>query len=177
MPNHRGNRVKTAERLTTTPNGPMARGGSRRPTVSRPARIRKKSSVRVFGLPLWEIARGPDPKHGEDRGHARAIFAVGDVADGIVAVGGIARGGLTIGGISLGVLSLGGVSISLLAAVGGVAIAPLAYGGAAVGAVAIGGAALGCYAKGDSAEGLHVMSRVRKDPRAVAFFRQWLPWR
>jgi hypothetical protein len=153
----------------------MSRIEPRRQSVARPTRIRKRSTIRVFGLPLWEIARGADPKHGEDRGHARAIIAVGDVADGIVAVGGIARGGVTIGGISLGILSLGGVSVSLLAAVGGVAIAPLAYGGAAVGAVAIGGAALGCYAKGDKADGLHVVSRVRKDPKAVAFFRKWLP--
>ena len=103
--------------------------------------IRKKSRTRIFGWPLWEIASGPDLKRGERRGRARALFAVGDVADGLVAVGGIARGVVTLGGISLGLVSVGGVAISLVGALGGVAISALAsLGGVAIAPVAHGGA-------------------------------------
>lgn len=140
-----------------------------------PPTIRKRSTRTVLGLPLWEIASGPDTSNGEKRGHARAIFAVGDVADGVVAVGGIARGGLCIGGVTFGLITLGGVSLSLLAAMGGVAIAPFAFGGAAVGGVAIGGAAVGYYAKGDAATGRFAMDKKEQNPEAVRFFDRWLP--
>lgn len=142
-----------------------------------PPTIRKRSERMVMGLPLWEIASGPDKEHGEKRGHAKAIFAVGDIADGVFALGGIARGVVAVGGISVGVLTLGGVSLSLLAAMGGVAISSLAFGGVAVGGVAIGGAAVGYYAKGDSAAGVHKMCRTARDPEAVRFFRKWTPGR
>lgn len=172
----RNHRVKAVARKTTLSRA----GGSPPPARSRVARppakpptVRKRSKTRVFGLPLWEIASGPDLKHGESRGHARAVFAVGDVADGVFALGGVARGVFTIGGISLGVLSLGGVAISLLGAVGGVAIAPLAYGGAAVGGVAIGGAAVGIYAKGDTAVGRHVVE-TQKAARRLRSLRRFL---
>lgn len=140
-----------------------------------PPTIRKRSERIVMGLPLWEIASGPDPKHGEKRGHARAIFAVGDIADGVFALGGIARGFVAVGGISVGVLTLGGISLSLLAAMGGVAVSSVAFGGVAIGGVAIGGAAVGVYAKGDSAAGMHTISRRSRDPEAVRFFRQLRP--
>lgn len=141
----------------------------------KPPTIRKRSDRIVMGLPLWEIASGPDHAHGEKRGHARAIFAVGDIADGVFALGGIARGVVAIGGVSMGVLTLGGVSLSLLAAMGGVAVSSLAFGGVAVGGVAIGGAAVGVYAKGDSAAGMHKICRRTRDPEAVRFFRKWVP--
>ena len=44
--------------------------------------IRRRSSSRIFGLPLWSIALGPDPERGESRGHARGIFALGDINGG-----------------------------------------------------------------------------------------------
>lgn len=151
-----------------------------------PKCVRKRSESELFGIPLWEIATGPDPARGERRGHARAIFAIGDVATGLFALGGIARGFVCVGGISCGFLTLGGVSLSLLFAMGGVAIAPLAFGGAALGGIAIGGAAIGgvaiggagvgFYAKGASVVGVHAINDLGQDPEAVRFFSKWLPW-
>lgn len=156
---------KTTSSMSRSPaSRPAPRAGATRPPAKSPT-VRKRSRTRLFGLPLWEIASGPDRKRGESRGHARAIFAVGDVADGVFALGGVARGVFTVGGISLGVLSLGGVAISLVGAMGGVAIAPLAYGGAAVGGVAVGGAAVGIYAKGDTAIGVHVIEHPSRKRR------------
>lgn len=180
MPNTiktRSHRPKAIARKTAAPRTAgarlPARAGAARPLAKSPT-VRKRSRTRLFGLPLWEIASGPDLKRGESRGHARAIFAVGDVADGAFALGGIARGGVTIGGISLGIFSLGGVAVSLLGAMGGVAIAPLAYGGAAVGGIAVGGAAVGVYAKGDTAVGRY-LEHPRKEVRPLRSLRRW--WR
>lgn len=104
-----------------------------------PRTIRKQSARRFFGFPLWEVAKGPNPSKGERVGHARAVFAIGDVADGVVAIGGIARGVFCIGGLSFGLCSVGGISVGLAAAVGGVAVAPLALGGVALGLMSLGG--------------------------------------
>jgi hypothetical protein len=126
------------------------RGADRHPPKRRTPRtrqtLRKRSNTKFLGLPLWELARGPDPAKGEVVGHARAIIAVGDIADGVLAVGRISRGVIVVGGLSLGVFSLGGVSIGLVAALGGVAVAPLAMGGVAIGLLALGGA--GCELHG-----------------------------
>src|SRR5262249_48872537 len=54
--------------------------------------VRRQSTHKFGGLPLWAIAVGPDPDRGELRGHARAIFALGDMATGWFACGGLARG-------------------------------------------------------------------------------------
>jgi hypothetical protein len=121
---------KSPARTTNSPSRRAVRGKM----------VRKRSQTQFLGYPLWEVARGPDPAKDERMGHARAIFAVGDVADGLVAIGGISRGVISIGGISLGVFSLGGVSVGLAAALGGVAVGPLALGGIAAGAYALGGA-------------------------------------
>jgi hypothetical protein len=104
--------------------------------------IRRRSSVRLAGLPVYEIAYGPDPFGGESRGHAKGIVAVGNVATGWVAVGGHARGGLAVGGTAVGGIAVGGVSAGLIA-VGGAAAAALAVGGVAAGLWAVGGVALG----------------------------------
>lgn len=151
-----------------------------------PRGVRKRSESVYLGMPLWEIATGPDLEHGEKRGHARAIFAVGDIATGVFALGGIARGVFCIGGVTFGCFTLGGVSLSLILAFGGVAIAPIALGGAAIGGVAMGGAAVGgvaianagvgYYAKGAAAAGKFVISAMRQDLEAVRFFAQWFPW-
>jgi hypothetical protein len=130
--------------------------------------IRKRSKTQFFGLPLWEVARGPNPAKGERLGHARAIVAVGDVADGVIAVGGISRGVISIGGLSFGVCSVGGVSVGLAAALGGVAAAPLAMGGVAVGLWALGGA--GCDLHGR----LHSQSLSQSLPHLVRTLR--LAW-
>ena len=57
-----------------------------------PKGIRRRSAKQYFGLPLVDIALGPDPDRGEVRGHARGIVAIGDVANGLIAVGGVACG-------------------------------------------------------------------------------------
>ncbi len=103
--------------------------------------VRETSRVTVFGIPVWQVARGPDGARGESHGRARALFAVGDVADGIFAVGGVARGVFALGGVAIGAFALGGVSISLLAGLGGVAISGMrAMGGVAIAPRARGGA-------------------------------------
>lgn len=153
-------RVAELERKVSAGRG--FRGGS----------VRKRSATRIAGLPLYDIALGPDPAAGELRGHARGIVAVGDIATGVLALGGLARGAIAVGGLAVGLLSFGGLSIGALAAVGGLAIGAIAAGGAAVGAVAVGGGAAGYYACGGSGAGEHVVSAARRDPQAVRFFRE-----
>ncbi|HTI52399.1 MAG TPA: hypothetical protein VL475_15655 [Planctomycetaceae bacterium] len=148
--------------------------------------VRKRSETELFGLPLWEIATGPDAERGERRGHARAVFAIGDVATGVFALGGIARGIFCVGGVTVGFVALGGLSISLVFAMAGLAIAPLAFGGATIGGLAVGGAAIGYvvvagagigyYAKGAACIGAHAINEFGQDPQAVKFFADWLPW-
>lgn len=104
--------------------------------------IRKRSSIMMMGLPLYDIALGPDIDKGEIRGHAKGILAIGDIATGGVAIGGFARGIIAAGGFAMGGIAFGG------AALGGIAI-----GGAALGVIAIGGAAAGYYATGGAAYG------------------------
>lgn len=137
--------------------------------------IRRQSERTLFGLPLWAVALGPDLTRGEIRGHARAIFAVGDMATGWVAFGGLARGIIAIGGLAVGLVSLGGGAIGILIALGGGALGGIALGGAAIGLVAVGGGACGYYALGGGAVGAHTISALHQDPEAVRFFHQYLP--
>lgn len=117
--------------------------------------VRRRSQAELFGIPLWEIATGPDLARGEQRGHAKAIFAIGDIATGLFALGGIARGGFCLGGVAMGLVTFGGCSLGLLAALGGCAIGlGLSVGGLAVGYIAIGGAAIGIFSLGGLAVGL-----------------------
>jgi len=138
----------------------------------RPQRVRYRSAATIGDLPLVSIALGPDPEKGEWRGHARGVVAIGDTAMGGVAIGGLAVGGVAIGGLSLGLASLGGVALGVFLAVGGAALGGTAIGGGAVGRVAIGGGAVGEYACGGGAFGAHVVSAMRRDPEAEAFFRE-----
>jgi len=134
--------------------------------------LRKRSSLSYAGLPLYDIALGPDPARGEWRGHAKGVLAIGDMATGVVALGGLARGVVAIGGFAAGLFGLGGVSLGLLCAVGGLAVGSLALGGGAIGGTAIGGGAVGYYACGGGAFGAHVVDAMRSDPAAIEFFRQ-----
>jgi hypothetical protein len=134
--------------------------------------VRRRASWGIGNLPMWEVAVGPDLAKGESRGHAKAVFALGDVATGFVAIGGWARGVVALGGLATGLFSFGGLSIGVLVAVGGLAIGSLAFGGGAVGKVAIGGGALGEYACGGGAAGAHVITATQRDPEAEAFFRE-----
>ena len=136
--------------------------------------FRRHSAAAIAGVPLVDIAVGPDFAHGEVRGHAKGIIAIGDVATGLIAIGGVARGGVALGGIAIGVLSFGGLSLAALAAAGGLAVGGIALGGAALGGVAIGGAAGGYYACGGAAVGDHVVTATsdRSDIEAERFFRE-----
>lgn len=100
------------------------------------------------------IALGPDVARGEQRGHARAVIAVGDMATGIVALGGFARGVFAVGGLA-------------------VAIGSVAVGGGAIGGAAIGGGAAGYYACGGGAAGRYVVNATRRDPEALELFRRY----
>ena len=138
--------------------------------------VRRQSSTKLFGLPLWAVAFGPDPSRGEIRGHARGIFAFGDMATGWFAMGGLARGFVAFGGLAVGLFAFGGLAIGLLVAIGGGALGGIAFGGAAIGAVAVGGGAVGYYALGGGAAGVHTISALHQDPEAVEFFHRFLPW-
>lgn len=127
--------------------------------------IRKRSAQTLFGLPLIDIALGPDLEKGEIRGRAYGIIAIGDIARGWFALGGVASGIVAVGGVAFGVLAFGG------AAIGGVAM-----GGATIGYVAIGGAAAGYYAFGGGAFGKYVVSAMQRSQEAVEFFKHWLPF-
>lgn len=139
--------------------------------AGRSRNLRRRASWGLGRLPIYEIAIGPDLARGEIRGHAKAVFALGDIATGFVAVGGWARGIVALGGVATGLLGIGGLSIGVLGAVGGLAIGALAFGGGALGVVAVGGGAVGHYACGGGAAGDHVVSPDRRDPEAEEFFR------
>ncbi len=107
--------------------------------------VRMRSKKVFMGLPLYDVAMGPDPATGEAKGYARGIFAVGDVATGVVALGGFARGVFAFGGLAVGAFAFGGASVGLVLAMGGAAIGGIAMGGAACGIVAAGPAAATMY--------------------------------
>lgn len=127
--------------------------------------VRKQSSIRILGLPLYQIATGPDWKAGEMRGHARGIIAIGDLATGVIAIGGLARGIFALGGLAVGLVAFGG------AAIGGL----LAVGGGAVGFIALGGGAFGYYAVGGGAFGAHVLGGLRQDPEMIDMLKTVWP--
>jgi hypothetical protein len=140
-------------------------------------RIRRVSERRLLGMPLWCIARGPDPRRGEERGVAKGFFAIGDVAIGVFALGGVSIGVVSVGGISLGAFTLGGIAVGLGFAMGGVAVAltGFAFGGVAVGLAAYGGVAVGIWAKGACGAWAH---KLWEKPAAevVSFLARNLPW-
>jgi hypothetical protein len=133
--------------------------------------VRYRSAATIGDIPLLAVAMGPDLSRGEIRGHARGIVAIGDFATGLIALGGIVRGVVAIGGLALGVVSVGGLSLGMLLAVGGMTVGSVAVGGMALGGAAIGGGAAGYYACGGAARGTYVVSPVRRDPEALAFFQ------
>lgn len=117
-------------------------------TIHAPS-VRHRSSTRIGGIPLFEIAFGPRP--GEPQGHAKAWIALGDHASGVLAIGGLAQGVVAVGGLSQGLIAIGGCTLGVLAALGGVAVGTFAVGGVALGAVARGGVAVGVSARGREA--------------------------
>jgi hypothetical protein len=142
-------------------------------TLLPPIGIRRRASLSIGTLPLYDIALGSDPGRRQMRGRARGIIAIGDVAYGVVAIGGYARGIVAIGGLAAGIVSIGGLSVGLFGAVGGLAIGGFALGGAALGGVAIGGSAAGYYACGPASAGVHVATVAARAPEPAALFRQF----
>jgi hypothetical protein len=137
--------------------------------------IRRRSTKMVCGLPLYDIALGPDPEKGEIRGRACGILAIGDIAKGIVAIGGGAIGVIAFGGGALGIVAIGGGALGVVA-LGGGAIGAIAVGGCALGIVAVGGGSIGYYAHGPAAMGKYVVNLKEHSSQAVQFFRHWMPW-
>ena len=139
-----------------------------------PSRVRRRSARRIWGMPLWSIAIGPNRRKGEMFGHAKGFFAIGDVATGIFALGGTSIGVFSLGGISLGVFTVGGVAVGLGFALGGVALALLgfAFGGVAVGIAAYGGVAVGIWGKG--AAGAWVYSIWAETNGITSSLTRWL---
>lgn len=145
---------------------------------------RYTSETRVFGVPLVQIALGPD---GDERqGRARAIIAIGDVATGVLALGGITRGVIAIGGMAVGVVACGGLAVGGLT-FAGVAVGLLAVAGVALGGVAAGGAALGYivvsagfgvgqFVRAGMGFGPHVIGGNARSSEAIEFFERmgWL---
>jgi len=139
--------------------------------------VRHRSKMTLFGLPLVDIASGPDPDRGEKHGKAHGIIAVGDEARGWLALGGKARGLIAMGGQARGLLAMGGKARGLIAmggqpagvlAMGGAPVGLVAMGGVAVGVVAVGGLALGVIAAGGRAAGLiSLKSEKRKRPGLI----------
>jgi hypothetical protein len=113
------------------------------PPGNHPPAIRKRSRTRIAGLPIFEIAFGPQPSRGERHGHAKALIAIGDQATGVLAIGGLAQGVVAVGGLSEGLIAVGGCTLGLLVALGGVAVGGFAVGGVALGAITRGGVAIG----------------------------------
>ena len=102
--------------------------------------IRSRSKRTFAGLPLVDVALGPDPDLDEPHGKAHGIIAIGDEARGWLALGGSARGYIALGGSARGILALGGKAMGVVA-LGGISIGLIAMGGLALGAIAMGGAA------------------------------------
>jgi hypothetical protein len=66
--------------------------------------IRRRSDRTFTGLPLFDIAYGPDSDRDEPHGRARGIIAIGDEARGWLALGDSARGFIALGRNSRGVI-------------------------------------------------------------------------
>jgi hypothetical protein len=137
-----------------------------------PVGIRRRATITIAHLPLYEISLGSDRGRGQLRGHAKAIIAIGDVASGVLAIGGYARGVIAIGGLATGLVSIGGLSLGLLSALGGLAIGGLSLGGAAFGGVAIGGTATGYYTCGPVSAGIYAITTTQRAPEAGAIFHR-----
>jgi hypothetical protein len=111
--------------------------------AAQPANFRRTSTVRWFGLPLYDICFQQDPNNPRMPAIAKGVLAVGVRARGVVAAGVEARGVFAFGVLSIGVVSIGVCSIGLVLAGGTLALAPIAFGVQAIGLVAAGVSAIG----------------------------------
>lgn len=132
-------------------------------------RCRYRSGFRLLGLPLVDLAFGPNVEAGEKSGTAKGWIALGDVAlGGLFAFGGFAAAPVSVGGLTLGLVSLGGATLGLLA-LGGIAVGMQAFGGIALAhGFAAGGLALSFWgaAGGCAAAGVWALGGVAFAPHA-----------
>lgn len=133
-------RVETLERMIVESSESAEPSSGSSASESRSIHMRSKREW--MGLPLYEIAFGPDSSRGSRKSHAKGILAIGDRATGVVAMGGMAQGIVAIGGLSWGLFSVGGCTLGFVAGVGGVAAGGAVLGGVAVGLYAVGGLAI-----------------------------------
>ena len=135
--------------------------------------IRRESSRRLLGLPLYSVALGGLDIGAKQSHVARAWIAIGDVAISPV----LAIGGLAVAPVAFGALTVGAVSVSLGgAAVGLLALGSLAAGWWAFGVMAVGWkAAAGAIAIAhDYAIGGLVRAAEANTPAAAQWFQaQW----
>lgn len=130
---------------------------------------RYQSKAKIFGWPVIAVAMGPDGM--EQRGHAKGLIAIGDIATGGIAIGGLSFGVVALGGMACGVCALGGCAIGVLSAAGGLAISGgLAAGGGAFGTIANGGLAIGFIAQGGEAAGYYARDRSGATPGSDGVF-------
>ena len=119
---------------------------------------RRRSRIRVFGLPLWEVAFNLIRKKGNTQyaprnAKARAVFAVGDSATGIVAIGSFARGIVAVGQFGIGLVTFG------TGGVGVVSIGIMSFGLLTFGAIAAGLISFGAISAGLVTVGFLTISR------------------
>lgn len=100
----------------------------------------RKSSRKIFGLPLWHINIG----YGRT---AKGIIAVGLSARGLLSVGLFSIGVFSFGLLALGVFALGILALGLLP-VGTIACGVLAFGAISVGFVSVGTLSIGEFSVG-----------------------------
>ena len=135
------------------------------------------SHTKIGSWPLVNITLGRNPETGRLK-TAKGVIAIGRIAFGFLPIGQLAIGVLPFGQLSLGlILALGQGAFSLGAAVGQVAVAPVfAAGQIAVAYAAIGQICLGWYCIAQFAVGVHLWTTKVKDPAALEFFKNLLPF-
>ncbi len=148
--------------INARPLSPLGRLLRWRRIVQRNKDVRIRSATEICGIPLVDIALGHNKETGETYGHARGIFAYGDVATGVFACGGVARGLIAYGKHAFGGIAMGGTAVGIVPL--GMFSAGLVGGGfvtigfATSGLVAIGYGAVGMFAIGKHVMGGFVFS-------------------
>jgi len=134
------------------------------------------SKATVRGVPLVNIVLGRCPETGKFK-MAKGIIAIGRKALGVIAIGQLAIGVIPIGQLAIGLLfSLGQAALALVS-IGQLAIGPVfALGQFAVGYIAIGQIAVGVYALGQFAFGELAYGTNVKNPEALEWFRDAMPF-
>ena len=162
----------TQARAQRRPGWPAALGALG--TALARGRVNHVSNTRFLGWPLVHVNTGGLARDGKPS-IARGWVAFGDIAVGGLAIGPLALGGTVFAGLGMGVISFCGMALGGLA-VGGMAAGFLAVGGMAAGYAATGGLAYGVYALGGSVFGRYTYGGTGRDPEALAWFEQSMPW-